>query len=169
MIKARPKYPTDLYGTIYIDNIQKAVVICLIIPTTYLFDAGSRVDNVHHTFGYFFMLDSAIVLSVLLQYTVSDFPFGIFWPLCCLFFFDIQFLITFKLFLYIYVNQISTQFFNQYKMYSNVSVFILYRERLCWSYESWIYNYLCNQCLSPLKLRVWTLLMVRCTRYKIMW
>jgi hypothetical protein len=22
--KARPKYPTDLYGTIYIDNIQKA-------------------------------------------------------------------------------------------------------------------------------------------------
>ena len=34
MIKARPKYPTDLYGNIYIDNIQKAVVICLIIPTT---------------------------------------------------------------------------------------------------------------------------------------
>jgi hypothetical protein len=33
MIKVRPKYPTDLYGTIYIDNIQKAVVICLIIPT----------------------------------------------------------------------------------------------------------------------------------------
>jgi hypothetical protein len=25
MIKARPKYPTDMYGTIYIDNIQKAV------------------------------------------------------------------------------------------------------------------------------------------------
>ena len=57
MIKARPKYPTNLYGTIYIDNIQKAVVICLIIPTTYPFDAGSRVDNVRHTSGYFFMLD----------------------------------------------------------------------------------------------------------------
>ena len=28
MMKARPKYPTDLYGNIYIDNIQKAVVIC---------------------------------------------------------------------------------------------------------------------------------------------
>ena len=41
MIKARPKYPTDLYGNIYIDNIQKAVVICLIIPTTFPFDAGS--------------------------------------------------------------------------------------------------------------------------------
>jgi hypothetical protein len=36
----------------------------------------------------------AIVLSVLLQYTDSDYPFGIFklWPLCCLFF-NIQFLI----------------------------------------------------------------------------
>jgi len=21
-----------------------------------------------------------------------------------------------------------------------------------WSYDSWIYNYLCNQCLSPLKI-----------------
>ena len=24
-----------------------------------------------------------------------------------------------------------------------------------WSYGSWIYNYLCNQCLSPLTLWVW--------------
>ena len=39
MIKARPKYPTDLYDNIYIDNIQKAAVICLIIPTTFPFDA----------------------------------------------------------------------------------------------------------------------------------
>ena len=44
MIKARPKYLADLYGTIYIDNIQKAVVICLIIPT-FLFDAGSSIKN----------------------------------------------------------------------------------------------------------------------------
>ena len=36
----------------------------------------------------------AIVLSVLLRYTDSDYPFGIFWPLCCQFFFDIQILIT---------------------------------------------------------------------------
>ena len=43
MIKARPKYPTDLYDTIYIDNIQKAVVICLIIPTIFPFDAGSSI------------------------------------------------------------------------------------------------------------------------------
>ena len=45
MIKARPKYPTDLYGTIYIDNIQKAVVICLIIPTVFSFDAGSSIKK----------------------------------------------------------------------------------------------------------------------------
>jgi hypothetical protein len=35
-----------------------------------------------------------IVLSVLLQYTDSDYPFGIFWPLRCLFFFNIRILIT---------------------------------------------------------------------------
>jgi hypothetical protein len=35
-----------------------------------------------------------IVLSVLLRYTDSDYPCGIFWSLCCLFFFDIRILIT---------------------------------------------------------------------------
>ena len=34
---------------------------------------------------------------------------------------------------------------------------------------SWIYNYMCNQCLSPLKLWVQILLMARCTWYNIMW
>ena len=33
-----------------------------------------------------------------------------------------------------------------------------------WLYGSWIYNYLCNQCLSPLTW-VWILLMVTYTRY----
>jgi hypothetical protein len=32
--------------------------------------------------------------AALLQYTDSDYPFGIFWSLCCLFFFNIQILIT---------------------------------------------------------------------------
>jgi hypothetical protein len=44
MIKDRPKYRTDLYGSIYIDNIQKAVVMCLIISTAYhsgFYHAGS--------------------------------------------------------------------------------------------------------------------------------
>ena len=36
----------------------------------------------------------AIVLSVLLWYTYSAYPLGIFWPLCCLFFYDLQILIT---------------------------------------------------------------------------
>ena len=31
-----------------------------------------------------------------------------------------------------------------------------------WSYGSWIYNYLCNQCLLPLKLWVWNSFMARC-------
>ena len=35
------------------------------------------------------------------------------------------------------------------------------------SYGSWIYNYLCYQCLPPLKLWIRTLFMARCTRYKI--
>ena len=32
-----------------------------------------------------------------------------------------------------------------------------------WSHGSWIYNYLCNQCLSPLMLRVRILIKVWCT------
>jgi hypothetical protein len=35
-----------------------------------------------------------------------------------------------------------------------------------WSYVSWIYNFLCNQCIS---LWVWMPLMVKCTQYNIMW
>ena len=32
-----------------------------------------------------------------------------------------------------------------------------------WSYGSWIYNYLCNQCLSPLMLWVWISIRAKCT------
>jgi len=32
-----------------------------------------------------------------------------------------------------------------------------------WSHGSWIYNYLCNQCLSPLMLLVWIAIRTRCT------
>ena len=35
-----------------------------------------------------------IVLSVLLQFTASDYPFGILWSLYCLFFFNLRLLIT---------------------------------------------------------------------------
>jgi hypothetical protein len=40
---------------------------------------------------------------------------------------------------------------------------------LSWSNGSWIYYYLCNQCVSPPKLWVGIPLMARCTRYNIMW
>ena len=35
--------------------------------------------------------------------------------------------------------------------------------RRLWSYGSWIYNYLCNQCLLPLMLRVRISIRARCT------
>jgi len=38
-----------------------------------------------------------------------------------------------------------------------------------WSYGTWIWNYLCNRCLSPLKMWVQIPLIARCTRYNIMW
>jgi len=38
-----------------------------------------------------------------------------------------------------------------------------------WSYGSWIYNYICNRCPSPLMLSVRMPFVVRCTRYNIMW
>jgi hypothetical protein len=38
-----------------------------------------------------------------------------------------------------------------------------------WSYGSWIYNYLCNQCLPPQKLWIRIPFMARCTLYNIMW
>jgi len=36
-----------------------------------------------------------------------------------------------------------------------------------WSYGSWIYNYLCNQCIALLTLWVRISLMASCTRYNI--
>ena len=38
-----------------------------------------------------------------------------------------------------------------------------------WSYGSWIYNYLCNQCLSVLMLWVLILHMARCIWCNFMW
>jgi len=38
-----------------------------------------------------------------------------------------------------------------------------------WAYSSWIYNYICDQWISPLKLWARIPLMARCTRYNIMW
>ena len=70
--------------------------------------------------------------------------------------------------------------FETFKLASNYSFMNFVRGRLNtnwsegplwppWSYSRWIYDYLCNQCLSPLKLWVRTPFMARCTRYDIMW
>ena len=51
-----------------------------------------------------------------------------------------------------------------------LSVFSIIEEpSWSWSYGSWIYNYLCNQYLSQLKLCVRVLLMAWNTRYSKMW
>jgi hypothetical protein len=47
--------------------------------------------------------------------------------------------------------------------------FIITELEPSWSYGSWIYNYLCNRCLSSLKLWVWTPFMARCTRLLLKW
>ena len=43
----------------------------------------------------------------------------------------------------------------------------IYKRWRSWLYGSWIYNYLCNQCLSPLKLQVRIFLMATYTRYNM--
>jgi len=48
------------------------------------------------------------------------------------------------------------------------AVFYLCSWGSSWSYGSLIYNYVCNLCLSPLKLKVWISLIARCTWYNIM-
>ena len=40
---------------------------------------------------------------------------------------------------------------------------------LSWSIGSWISDYMCKQCLSPLTLWAWIPLMARCTRYNFLW
>ena len=49
------------------------------------------------------------------------------------------------------------------------TVWFLQRPSWPWPHGSSIYSYICNACLSPPKLWVWTPFMARCTRYNIMW
>ena len=66
------------------------------ILITPLVSCGHCVVSSYSLYGFWLPLWYllAIVLSVLLLYTDSDYPFGIFWPSCCQFFFDILILIT---------------------------------------------------------------------------
>ena len=69
-------------------------------------------------------------------------------------------------------------YFIYYFFHLNIFMFFFLPSTICccvlnyiatWSYGKWIYNYICNRCLLPLKLGVWILFMARCTRYNIMW
>ena len=64
----------------------------LIIP---LVSFGHCVVSPSSSYGFWLYLWYllAIVLSVLLRVTASDYPFGIFWPLCCQSFFELRLLI----------------------------------------------------------------------------
>ena len=64
----------------------------LIIP---LVSFGHCVVSPSSSYGFWLSLWYllAIVLSVLLRVTASDYPFGIFWPLCCQSFFELRLLI----------------------------------------------------------------------------
>ena len=50
-----------------------------------------------------------------------------------------------------------------------ITVWLYFREGPSWSwpYGSWIYNYLCNQCLSPLNFWVGISIRARCTCDKV--
>ena len=75
-----------------------------------------------------------------------------------------------KFVLQIYLCNCFKHMFDSQKMSLNsFEEFIKYWLSLSWSYGSWIYNYLWDQYLSPLKLWVRILLMARYTRCKIMW
>ena len=75
MIKARPKYTADLHGTIYIDNIEKAVVICLIIPTTFPVDAG-WITYVIHPGIFYAGIDVEMFIQAYNSVTYVSIPLG---------------------------------------------------------------------------------------------
>jgi hypothetical protein len=65
---------------------------------------------------------------------------------------------------------------NQFKIvdfYSLKNCVFSFLKSICYGHDRMVVGftkfYLCNQCLSPLALWVWTLFMARCTQYNIMW
>ena len=53
----------------------------------------------------------------------------------------------------------------EYAITSNYNEYQYNRVSWSWSYGSWTYNSMCNQCISPLKLWVQISFIGRCTRY----
>ena len=65
--QTRPKYPTELHGNIYIDNIQKAVIICLIISTKFPFDTGPSIKKIPGCMTYVVHPGSSIDVNITIQ------------------------------------------------------------------------------------------------------
>ena len=71
--------------------------------------------------SFFFL---AIVLSVVLRFTASDYPFGILWPLYCLSFFDLLLLIT---------PLVSSNFaYSRSTNWKHILIWIYFRSTLFW-------------------------------------
>ena len=104
----------------------------------------------------------AIVLSVLLRFTDSDYPFGIFKlnSSCCQlwhiwFHLSLSTLVQPRGFVWVccsIFNLLCCGLWTIVNLFVRLlSILLLrYGPSWSWSYGSWIYNYLCNQCLSPL-------------------
>jgi hypothetical protein len=66
----------------------------------------------------------------------------------------------------LHTANITTTNYCKYKHPPSIHWLMIFHEKWLswpWSYGSWIYNYLCNQCLSPLMLWVWISIRARCT------
>ena len=81
-------------------RVTRSLALCVYFVdhflSFYTFSVGHCVVCPSSIYGFWlppcYLL--AIVLSVLLRFTDYYYPFGICWPLCCLFFFDLRILIT---------------------------------------------------------------------------
>jgi hypothetical protein len=77
------QWPIDTIGAIRISKSKdRQHNHCVVCPSSI------------YRFGLPLWYILAIVLSVLLRFTDSDCPYGIYWPLCCLFLFDLRILIA---------------------------------------------------------------------------
>ena len=94
MLSALLRYTDSDFGIIW--PLCRLPFFDIEILITPLISFGHRVFSSSLIYGFWlpFLYLLVIVLSVLLRYTDSNYPFGIFWPLCCQFFFDILILIT---------------------------------------------------------------------------
>jgi hypothetical protein len=93
----------------------------------------------------------AIVLSILLWFMPSDYPFGIFWPLYRLSYFELRLLIT---------HLVS---------FGHCIVFLTSIDGFWLTFGIFRLFYLCDQCKSPPRFLNLIPVHARCTRYNLEW